>query len=56
MIDLIELKQAIKNMTRQQAIYRVIRDELKKQDHWKQKSRGDPLKGYEKVKYAKHNK
>ena len=42
MIDSEELKQAIRNMTRQQAIYRLLRDELSLQGHWKQKKRGVP--------------
>jgi len=42
MIDLNELRQAIRNMTRQQAIYRVLRDELTLIDHWKQRKRGKP--------------
>jgi len=42
MIDLKELREAIRNMTRQQAIYRLLRDELSKQGHWKQRERGKP--------------
>jgi hypothetical protein len=42
MIDLIELKEAVHNMTRQQAIYRLLRDELTIQGHWKLKKRGKP--------------
>jgi len=42
MIDLNELKQAIRNMTRQQSIYRLLRDELSLKGHWKQRKRGKP--------------
>jgi hypothetical protein len=42
MLDLKELKQSIRNMTRQQAIYRLLRDELTLQGHWKLKKRGKP--------------
>ena len=42
MIDLNELRQSIKNMTRQQVIYRLLRDELTLQGHWKQLKRGKP--------------
>lgn len=42
MIDLNELRQAIIKMTRQQALYRLLRDELSKQGHWKLKGRGKP--------------
>jgi hypothetical protein len=42
MIDLKELREAVKNMTRQQAIYRLLRDELILQGHWKLKKRGKP--------------
>lgn len=42
MINLSELRQAIRNMTRQQAIYKLLRDELSLQGHWKQRKRGKP--------------
>jgi hypothetical protein len=42
MIDLKELRKVIKGMTRQQAIYRLLRDELSLQGHWKQLKRGKP--------------
>jgi hypothetical protein len=42
MIDIEELRKAIKGMTRQQAIYRLLRDELTLQGHWKQQKRGKP--------------
>lgn len=42
MIDLNELRQAIRKLNRQQPLYRVLRDELTLIDHWKQKKRGKP--------------
>jgi hypothetical protein len=42
MINLKELREAVKNMTRQQAIYRLLRDELILQGRWKLRKRGKP--------------
>lgn len=42
MLDLNVLRQAVCGMTRRQAIYRLLRDELRLQDHWKQAKRGKP--------------
>ena len=42
MINLKELREAVKNMTRQQAIYRLLRDELTLQGRWKLRKRGKP--------------
>jgi hypothetical protein len=42
MIDLQELKKAIKGMTRQQAIYKLLKHELGLQGHWKNHKRGKP--------------
>ena len=43
-INLEELKLAIRGLTRQQELYRMLKKELKKQDHWKDKQRGNPRK------------
>ena len=40
MIDLNELRLVIRNMTRKQGLYRVLRDELKGKGHWKDLPRG----------------
>ena len=46
MIDLKELRQAIIKMTPRQNIYKVIKEELLKQDHWQNHARGNPKAGY----------
>lgn len=50
MIDLEELRQAIRKMTRDQALYRVLKEELGRRGHWKALPRGNPQRGYEKSK------
>jgi len=40
MINLEELRQAIRKMTRKQALYKVLKEELMKQGHWKELPRG----------------
>lgn len=45
MIDLEELRQAIREMTRKQALYRVLKEELTAQGYWKARPRGNPSKG-----------
>lgn len=50
MIDIKELRQAIRRMTRQQALYRILRDELSALGYWRRLSRGDPSKGYQAMK------
>jgi hypothetical protein len=46
MIDLEELSQAIRSMTPQQGIYKVLRDELSVKGYWRKLPRGNPRKGY----------
>ena len=46
-IDLKELRLAVQNMTYQQGIYKVLRDELKTLGYWKTKPRGNPKLGYQ---------
>jgi len=50
MIDLKELAIAIENMTRQQGIYRVLRDSLTKRGYWHRLPRGNPKLGYQNMK------
>ena len=50
MIDLEELRQAIRKMTRDQALYKVLKEELTRLGHWKALPRGNPQKGYRKAK------
>jgi hypothetical protein len=49
MIDLEELRKEVRKMSRQQAIYRLLRDELTLQGHWKQKRRGKPNPRFKKA-------
>lgn len=53
MIDLIELRKAIQNMTRQQGIYKVLCSELTKLGYWHKLPRGNPSAGYKKG-WGKH--
>ena len=46
MIDLGELKLAIRQMTRKQALYRLLRDELGALGYWKERPRGKPDIGH----------
>ena len=52
MIDLEELRQAIRSMTRDQALYRILKEELSALGYWKALPRGNPQKGYQKAKTA----
>jgi hypothetical protein len=45
-IDLEQLSKEIQRLKVRQALYEVLRDELKKIGHWKYKRRGDPAKGF----------
>jgi hypothetical protein len=55
MIDLEELRQAIKSMTYQQGIYRILRDELTEKGYWHPLPRGNPSGGYKKMIRKRHN-
>jgi hypothetical protein len=50
MTNLIELAQEIRKMTRQQNLYKVLRDELSARGYWTKRPRGDPKKGYQAMK------
>ena len=45
-IDVNQLAFEIQHMNRHKKIYRVLREELTKVDHWKQQCRGNPIKAY----------
>ena len=49
-IYLDNLRIAIQEMTYQQGLYKVLRDELKKRGYWRVKSRGNPKLGYQNMK------
>ena len=53
MIDLKELRIAIQNMTYQQGLYKVLRDELKAKGYWRSLKRGNPKLGYQVMKAKK---
>jgi hypothetical protein len=55
LIDLKELREAVRNMTRQQGIYEVLRDELTTLGYWRRLRRGNPAKGYRNMKAKKTN-
>jgi hypothetical protein len=42
-----ELREKIQKMTRDTLIYKLLKEELSVLGYWKNKSRGDPRKGYE---------
>jgi len=52
-IDLKELRVAIQNMTYQQGLYKVLRDELKAKGYWRTLKRGNPKLGYQVMKAKK---
>lgn len=41
-----QLKAEIRTLNNRKALYRLLKEELSKIGHWKQKARGDPVKGY----------
>ena len=52
-IDKKELAYAIEHMTRQQGIYKVLRDGLMKKGYWHRLPRGNPKLGYKNMKERK---
>ena len=46
-IDLEELRQQIRIMTRKHELYRVLKEELSARGHWKAQPRGNPAAGYQ---------
>lgn len=53
MIDLEELKAALKCMTPQQKIYKIVRDEIRSRGNWCNRPRGNPQLGYQVMKAKK---
>ena len=51
-LDLEELREDIRNMTRDQAIYKVLKEELSALGYWKSLPRGNPQAGYKKSRTA----
>jgi hypothetical protein len=49
-LDLEQLRIEIKQLNNRKELYRVLKEELTKIDHWKQKKRGDPIKANQMIK------
>ena len=45
-IDLEQLRIEIRQLNRTKKLYRVLKEELGKLDHWKMRARGDPVKAH----------
>lgn len=45
LVDLVALRAAIREMTRKQELYRVLKEELTARGYWKQQGRGKPFDG-----------
>lgn len=53
-LDFVQLREEIRLLNNRKELYRLLKEELGKLGHWKQKARGDPVKAYHsrgKVKY-----
>ena len=46
-INLEQLRKEIRGLNRTKILYRVLKEELSKIGHWKNKARGDPAKGFQ---------
>ena len=55
MIDLEELRQAIRKMKFRTPLYRLLKHELGLMGNWKNRSRGDAAKGYRAMRERKDN-
>ena len=55
-IDLKQLAEEVSSMNSRKQIYQIIKRELKKQGHWKDRERGNPSKGYRIMKEHKYDK
>ena len=45
-LDFEQLRKEIRVLKRHHSLYRLLREELTKIDHWKQQGRGDPIKAF----------
>jgi len=43
-INLAQLREELKHITPRQELYKLLKDELSKQGHWKAQGRGKPFK------------
>ena len=46
-IDINQLRAEIRELNRSKLLYRVLKEELGRIGHWKQRGRGDPVKAYQ---------
>lgn len=49
-----QLRLEIRNLNNRKQLYRVLKEELTKIDHWKQQKRGDPKKAFQSRGKDKH--
>jgi len=45
-LDLVQLVKEIRLLNNRKELYRILKDELGKLGHWKQKPRGNPTKAF----------
>ncbi len=45
-LDIEQLRLEIRCLNSRKLLYRVLKEELSKIDHWKQQGRGDPVKAF----------
>lgn len=45
-LDFEQLRKEIRTLNSRKALYRLLKEELGKIDHWKQQARGDPVKAF----------
>ena len=53
-LDFEQLRFEIQHMTKDSKLYDLLQEELIKIDHWKQRKRGNPKKGYQVSRRAKN--
>lgn len=46
-VDFDQLRLEIQQMSRDSKLFKLLREELTKLDHWKQQARGNPMKAYQ---------
>lgn len=54
-LDFEQLRLEIRELNNRKLLYRVLKEELTKIDHWKQQGRGDPIKAFKSRGKDKHN-
>jgi len=45
-LDFVQLRKEIRELNNRKSLYRLLKEELGKLGHWKQKARGDPVKAF----------